>query len=196
MHHHHCIPNQPPPAKSQRTGEASLEADEHGPPSMVGQEGMPAPAPKPKDPKLKFTAEDDALLVELKTTKNLTWKQISDFPQVEVGYASGQILHQAQGEDDCMDGRHAMDDYEADRWRIISGNVGNGFSAAACTEKAMNLVQPDVAVPSTEANGGKLKPTDKRDTRAVVIAASPALHTKDMTCIGEVGSDVTEAEGV
>lgn len=40
---------------------------------------MPAPAPRPKGPKLKFTAEDDALLVELKETKNLTWKQIADF---------------------------------------------------------------------------------------------------------------------
>jgi hypothetical protein len=46
---------------------------------MVGQSGMPTPAPRPKGPKLKFTAEDDALLVELKETKNLTWKQIADF---------------------------------------------------------------------------------------------------------------------
>lgn len=40
---------------------------------------MPEPAPRPKGPKLKFTPEDDALLVELKETKNLTWKQIADF---------------------------------------------------------------------------------------------------------------------
>ena len=40
---------------------------------------MPEPAAKPKGPKLKFTPEDDALLVELKETKNLTWKQIADF---------------------------------------------------------------------------------------------------------------------
>lgn len=40
---------------------------------------MPTPAPKPKGPKLKFTPEDDALLVELKETKDLTWKQIADF---------------------------------------------------------------------------------------------------------------------
>ncbi|KAK3110098.1 hypothetical protein LTR53_015961, partial [Teratosphaeriaceae sp. CCFEE 6253] len=46
---------------------------------MVGQEGMPAPASKPKDPKLDSTAEDDALPVELRETKNLTWKQISNF---------------------------------------------------------------------------------------------------------------------
>lgn len=51
----------------------------HEPPSVVGQPGMPKPAPRPKGPKLKFTPEDDALLVELKETKNLTWKQIADF---------------------------------------------------------------------------------------------------------------------
>ena len=79
-HHHHRLPNQPPPSKSQRTGYAeSSSAQEHGPPSVVGQPGMPEPAPKPKGPKLKFTPEDDALLVELKETKDLTWKQIADF---------------------------------------------------------------------------------------------------------------------
>ena len=40
---------------------------------------MPDPAAKPKGPKLKFTPEDDSLLIELKETKNLTWKQIADF---------------------------------------------------------------------------------------------------------------------
>jgi replication initiation and membrane attachment protein DnaB len=46
---------------------------------VVGQEGMPSPAPRPKGPKLKFTPEDDQLLIELKEQKNLTWKQIADF---------------------------------------------------------------------------------------------------------------------
>lgn len=40
---------------------------------------MPEPAQRPKGPKLKFTTEDDALLIELKETKRLTWKQIADF---------------------------------------------------------------------------------------------------------------------
>lgn len=80
-HHHHRLPNQPPPSKLHRTGygEDIYAAEEHGPPSVVGQPGMPEPALKPKGPKLKFTPEDDALLVELKETKNLTWKQIADF---------------------------------------------------------------------------------------------------------------------
>lgn len=80
QHHHHRLPNQPPPSKTQRTtyGGASTALDT-GPPSVVGQTGMPTPAPRPKGPKLKFTPEDDALLVELKETKDLTWKQIADF---------------------------------------------------------------------------------------------------------------------
>ena len=32
-----------------------------------------------------------------------------------------------------------MAEYEADRWRIIAGKVGSGFSAAACREKAAEL---------------------------------------------------------
>jgi hypothetical protein len=54
-------------------------AQHHGPPSVVGQEGMPPPAARPRGPKLKFTPEDDQLLVDLKEKKNLTWKQIADF---------------------------------------------------------------------------------------------------------------------
>lgn len=46
---------------------------------MVGQAGMPSPAPRPRGPKLKFTPEDDQLLIDLKEHKNLTWKQIADF---------------------------------------------------------------------------------------------------------------------
>lgn len=50
-----------------------------GAPSVVGQAGMPDPAPRPRGPKLKFTSEDDQLLIDLKENKSLTWKQIADF---------------------------------------------------------------------------------------------------------------------
>lgn len=60
-------------------GTPSSPAQHHGPPSVVGQEGMPPPAQRPRGPKLKFTPEDDQLLVDLKEKKNLTWKQIADF---------------------------------------------------------------------------------------------------------------------
>jgi hypothetical protein len=36
-----------------------------------------------------------------------------------------------------------MEEYEADRWRIIAGKVGNGFSALACQEKAQEQENED-----------------------------------------------------
>ena len=77
QHHHHRLPNQQPPHKMQRL--TSPPSQHQGAPSMVGQEGMPPPAARPRGPKLKFTPEDDQLLVDLKEKKNLTWKQIADF---------------------------------------------------------------------------------------------------------------------
>ena len=32
-----------------------------------------------------------------------------------------------------------MNEYDNDRWRVISAKVGNGFSASACKEKAAEL---------------------------------------------------------
>ena len=43
------------------------------------QESMPAPLPPPLGPKMRFSEEEDALLVELKETTDLTWKQIAEF---------------------------------------------------------------------------------------------------------------------
>lgn len=34
-----------------------------------------------------------------------------------------------------------MNDYENDRWRIVAGKVGNGFTPAACKERASQFVQ-------------------------------------------------------
>lgn len=39
-----------------------------------------------------------------------------------------------------------MTDYENDRWRVISGKVGSGFSAAACRAKAEELEAEEMAV--------------------------------------------------
>lgn len=79
QHHHHHLPPHSPTLKRTKHGEEGLPGGDPGPPSMVGREGMPEPAPRPKGPKLKFTREDDTLLVRLKETKNLTWKQIAEF---------------------------------------------------------------------------------------------------------------------
>lgn len=74
-HHHHRLPDTGPPSKMMRREDGGGG----GAPSVVGQEGMPAPAPRPRGPKLKFTPEDDQLLIDLKENKSLTWKQIADF---------------------------------------------------------------------------------------------------------------------
>ncbi|EME83480.1 uncharacterized protein MYCFIDRAFT_112048, partial [Pseudocercospora fijiensis CIRAD86] len=147
-HHHHRLPNQQPPNKLQRTSysQDSAEEDDHGPPSVVGQPGMPQPASRPKGPKLKFTPEDDALLVELKETKNLTWKQIADFfpgrssGTLQVRYCTKLKAKTTVWTDEMAQRlKVAMQEYDNDRWRIISGKVGNGFSASACKEKALEI---------------------------------------------------------
>lgn len=79
--HSHALPNQGPRgSKMPRLGEAPESSMmSHGAPSVVGTAGMPLPAARPRGPKLKFTPEDDQLLVDLKENKSLTWKQIAEF---------------------------------------------------------------------------------------------------------------------
>jgi Myb-like DNA-binding domain len=80
QHHHHHLPEHSPKRMRGDPGDMGASTSDYGgPPSVVGQAGMPAPAPRPRGPKLKFTAEDDALLVDLKENKTLTWKQIAEF---------------------------------------------------------------------------------------------------------------------
>jgi hypothetical protein len=65
--HRHTLPYQ-----AEKSSQMSV-------PSVVGMEGMPLPAPRPRGPKLKFTQADDELVVDLKENKHLTWKQIAEF---------------------------------------------------------------------------------------------------------------------
>ncbi|KAK5004860.1 hypothetical protein LTR16_004939 [Cryomyces antarcticus] len=146
-HHHHRLPNQPPPSKMQRHEFQSDSASPPaGPSTVVGQEGMPPPALRPRGPKLKFTPEDDQLLIDLKEKKNLTWKQIADFfpgrssGTLQVRYCTKLKAKVTAWTDDMVQKlKTAMQDYDTDRWRIISGKVGSGFSPAACKEKAEEL---------------------------------------------------------
>lgn len=78
-YHGHTMPNQGHPSKMARVDEGEASMLSQGAPSMVGIEGMPPPAPRPRGPKLKFTPEDDQLLIDLKENKALTWKQIAEF---------------------------------------------------------------------------------------------------------------------
>ena len=80
-YHGHTLPNQGHRSKMPRMGDQSesIILSQGGAPSVVGMEGMPEPALRPRGPKLKFSPEDDQLLVDLKENKSLTWKQIAEF---------------------------------------------------------------------------------------------------------------------
>lgn len=88
-----------------------------------------------------------------------------------------------------------MDEYENDRWRIISGKVGNGFSAAACKEKAVDLAQPELAEPPTIPEEQTHDALIKHDARAAASAALPALRTKRTRGIVDVVNEVSRTEG-
>ncbi|KAI9726120.1 MAG: hypothetical protein M1834_009417 [Cirrosporium novae-zelandiae] len=147
--HHHHLPSQITQAKIRRTGTGDVYspgAMTTGPASVVGQPGMPEPAPQPRGPKLKFTPEDDQKLVDLKENKNLTWKQIADFfpgrssGTLQVRYCTKLKAKATVWTDDSIRRlRKALRDYEHDRWRIVSSKVGSGFTPAACKEKAEEL---------------------------------------------------------
>ncbi|KAJ9308974.1 hypothetical protein DTO217A2_1650 [Paecilomyces variotii] len=147
QHHHHRLPSQVISHQSQHQGtDMTSPSLPSGPPSVVGQAGMPDPAPRPRGPKLKFTPEEDALLVELKENKNLTWKQIADFfpgrtsGTLQVRYCTKLKAKDTVWTDDMVHRlRNAIQEYENDRWRLIAAKVGNGFTPAACREKATEL---------------------------------------------------------
>ncbi|KAG8165714.1 hypothetical protein KVR01_004266 [Diaporthe batatas] len=146
-HHHHRLPDTGPPSKL-------LRRDENlggGAPSVVGQEGMPEPAPRPRGPKLKFTPEDDQLLIDLKENKSLTWKQIADFfpgrssGTLQVRYCTKLKAKTTQWTDETdLKLRTALQDYENEKWRIVANKVGTGFTPAACRERAAQLIDENL----------------------------------------------------
>ncbi|KAF4120318.1 SANT protein [Geosmithia morbida] len=148
-HHHHRLPDSEPAAKMmRRSDDMDVGGLMAGPSStsVVGQEGMPEPARRPKGPKLKFTSDDDQLLIELKEKKNLTWKQIADFfpgrssGTLQVRYCTKLKAKTKQWNRDMdVKLRSALDDYENDKWRIVSSKLGTGFTPAACRERANDL---------------------------------------------------------
>ncbi|KAK1728052.1 MYB DNA-binding domain-containing protein [Colletotrichum acutatum] len=144
-HHHHRLPDTGPPSKMmRRDGDGG---DRGGAPSVVGQAGMPTPAPRPRGPKLKFTPEDDQLLIDLKENKSLTWKQIADFfpgrssGTLQVRYCTKLKAKTTQWTDETDQKlRTALQDYENEKWRIVANKVGTGFTPAACRERAQELM--------------------------------------------------------
>lgn len=162
-YHAHTLPNQGHPSKMARTDEEESSMMTQGAPSMVGMEGMPPPAPRPRGPKLKFTPEDDQLLIDLKENRSLTWKQIAEFfpgrssGTLQVRYCTKLKAKSTQWTEETVSVspawefclylmlfqivklRTALQDYEQEKWRIIAQKVGTGFTSAACKEKAREL---------------------------------------------------------
>ncbi|EKD19986.1 uncharacterized protein L3040_002336 [Drepanopeziza brunnea f. sp. 'multigermtubi'] len=142
QYHSHALPNQGHRSKMPRMS----DNDSVTGPSVVGQEGMPQPAPRPRGPKLKFTPEDDSLLVDLKENKSLTWKQIAEFfpgrssGTLQVRYCTKLKAKTTQWTEETVQKlRTALHDYEQEKWRIVAQKVGTGFTSAACKEKASEL---------------------------------------------------------
>ncbi|PWI64666.1 hypothetical protein PCL_08675 [Purpureocillium lilacinum] len=137
LHHRRHLPDLGSSSKSMR------REDMGGAPSMVGQAGMPPPAPRPRGPRLKFTPEGDQLLLELKEQKNLTWKQIADFfpgrssGTLQVRYCTKLKAKTTMWTEE-MDQKllRALQDYENEKWRIVAHKVGSGFTPAACRERS------------------------------------------------------------
>ncbi|KAL8422639.1 hypothetical protein RB596_003074 [Gaeumannomyces avenae] len=143
-HHHHRMPDAAPPAKMMRR---DSQGGGGGAPSVVGQAGMPPPAPRPRGPKLKFTPEDDQLLIDLKENKSLTWKQIADFfpgrssGTLQVRYCTKLKAKTTQWTDETDQKlRTALQDYEREKWRIVASKVGTGFTPIACQERAAQIL--------------------------------------------------------
>ncbi|KJR86722.1 MYB DNA-binding protein domain-containing protein [Sporothrix schenckii 1099-18] len=146
-HHHHRLPDTGPPSKMMRRDGEGGGGGGGGAPSVVGQAGMPPPAPRPRGPKLKFTPEDDQLLIDLKENKSLTWKQIADFfpgrssGTLQVRYCTKLKAKTTQWTDETDQKlRTALQDYENEKWRIVANKVGTGFTPAACRERAAQMM--------------------------------------------------------
>ncbi|KAH8772301.1 hypothetical protein BGZ57DRAFT_795541 [Hyaloscypha finlandica] len=145
----HPLPNQGHRSKMPRISEgesSTIGGPSGGAPSVVGMEGMPLPAPRPRGPKLKFTPEDDQLLVDLKENKSLTWKQIAEFfpgrssGTLQVRYCTKLKAKATQWTEETIQKlRTALYDYEQEKWRIVAQKVGIGFTSTACKEKAREL---------------------------------------------------------
>ncbi|KAK2594524.1 hypothetical protein QQS21_007743 [Conoideocrella luteorostrata] len=173
LHHHHHLPD------LGHLGKFMRREDGSGAPSMVGQAGMPPPAPRPRGPKLKFTAEDDQLLIELKEQRNLTWKQIADFfpgrssGTLQVRYCTKLKAKTTQWTDE-MDHklRSALADYENEKWRIVAHKVGSGFTPTACRERAIQLMGDE----DPDATWQSMSPRSASGVDEPEIIELPQIH--------------------
>lgn len=97
---------------------------------------------KKKQPKAKFTAEDDDLLVELKEVRKLTWKQIAEHfvgrtaGALQVRYCTKLKARSVVWSAEDVEALHeAIREYEEERWAAVSQKMGNKFTASVCRDK-------------------------------------------------------------
>lgn len=97
-------------------------------------------------PKAKFTADDDDLLLELKENKKLSWKQIAEHFEgrtagaLQVRYCTklkGRSLHWSLEDINAL--HEALEEYEEERWIIVSQKMGSKFTASICRDKFNEL---------------------------------------------------------
>ncbi|OBT59048.1 hypothetical protein VE04_01040 [Pseudogymnoascus sp. 24MN13] len=168
-HHHHHIPDSGRPSKMSRHG-ADDSMMSQGAPSVVGQPGMPSPAQKPRGPKLKFTPEDDQLLVDLKENKSLTWKQIAEFfpgrssGTLQVRYCTKLKAKTTQWTDETVQKlRVALQDYEQEKWRIVAGKQSASPTGAQASEFGDNQGYSDLAEDSDSDSDNDSESGDSRN---------------------------------
>ncbi|CAI7603865.1 unnamed protein product [Penicillium bialowiezense] len=147
QHHHHRLPTQALGFASSRgsdsAGGSMTGNGEHEDMSYLKHQNLPPVLPVPKGPKTKFGPKEDETLIQLKEHWNFTWKQIQHwFPgrtsgTLQVRYCTKLKAKNVLWTED-MDKRlkRAMEDYDNDKWRVISQKVGNGFTPVACQERA------------------------------------------------------------
>ncbi|PTB38386.1 hypothetical protein M441DRAFT_120637, partial [Trichoderma asperellum CBS 433.97] len=138
-YHHHRLPETEQWSSMREEYSDSLH-------SLVGKEGMPSPARRPQRPRIRFTPEEDQLLIELKEQKHLTWKQIADFfpgrnsGTLQVRYCT-KLRAEAMPWTREMDQRllEALQSYEDEKWRNVAQRVGNGVTPMGCCDRVWEL---------------------------------------------------------
>lgn len=126
-------------------------------PQSLSYSSSPPNSNRPKlSPKPKFSPEDDNLLIELKENRKMTWRQIAQHfdgrtaGALQVRYCTKLKSRTSTWTDqDISILRKALDDYEQERWNVISQRLGNKFSPEACRDKVRQMHEPTTPTSSS-----------------------------------------------
>ncbi|ODQ63099.1 hypothetical protein NADFUDRAFT_48317 [Nadsonia fulvescens var. elongata DSM 6958] len=109
-------------------------------PSISGYSKRHSMKSKPAKP--KFTPDDDTLLIHLKEDQKYTWKQIAKrFPgrtpgALQVRYCTRLKNKNVVWEQEDLNAmRDVLEQYERDKWSLISQRLGGKFSSQKCKDK-------------------------------------------------------------